>query len=310
VIYKDDKDREEFVRRLGEALKATGHKCYGWALMPNHFHLLIGTGERSLSELMMKVLTGYAAYYNRKYKRSGHLYQNRYKSILCQEESYLVELVRYIHLNPLRAKLVKDMEELEKYPWSGHSVLVGKRTVGWQSVDEILERFGDKRGIAIRRYEEYVKDGQSMGRRNDLTGGGLRRSAGGWQGVHELKRNKERWQGDERVLGDGDFVARVLSTFEEGMKRKDRLKREGWNIERLAVEVCRMMKIAKEDLMRRSRLSKISEARALFMYWGNRDLGITKKELSEYLNISGPAVTKSVQRGEQLAKKDSLKLFS
>ena len=88
---------------------------------------------------MRKVLTGYALYFNKKYRRSGYLYQGRYKSILCQEDNYLLELVRYIHLNPLRGKIVQDMEGLRMYKWSGHSVIMGKIKADWQSVGEILE---------------------------------------------------------------------------------------------------------------------------------------------------------------------------
>ena len=118
-IFLHDFDREEFLRRLEKGLKETGHKCYAWALMPNHIHLLLGTGENPLSDLMRKILTGYAVYFNRKYTRSGYLYQNRYKSILCQEEKYMLELVRYIHLNPLIGGVVKTIDELDNFWWNG-----------------------------------------------------------------------------------------------------------------------------------------------------------------------------------------------
>ena len=162
AIFQDDADRAEFIRRLSESLKETGGKCYGWALMPNHFHLLIRTGKKPLSSLMRKLLTGYALYFNRRHRRRGFLYQNRYKSVLCQEETYLLELVRYIHLNPLRAKLVKDMRGLNKYKWSGHSVLVGERKADWQTTDEILERFGSKRREAIDKYIKFVEEAKGM----------------------------------------------------------------------------------------------------------------------------------------------------
>ncbi len=97
-LFYDDKDRIELISRLKTALQATECQCYAWSIMPNHFHLLIRTGKISLSDLMRKVLTGYAIYFNRRHKRSGYVYQNRYKSILCQEDVYLLELVRYIHL--------------------------------------------------------------------------------------------------------------------------------------------------------------------------------------------------------------------
>ena len=215
AIYKDDADRTEFLKRLAAALSATKSVCYGWVLMPNHFHLIIRSGIKPLSTVMRKVLTGYAVYFNRRHKRSGYLYQNRYKSILCQEETYLLELVRYVHLNPLRGKLVHTLEELKMYKWSGHAVLMGDKEVEWQARGEILSRFGRSQKQSIVNYEAYIRDGLHMGHRDDVTGGGLRRSAGGWAGVMELKKNNEQWRSDERILGDGAFVTGVLKVSEE-----------------------------------------------------------------------------------------------
>ncbi len=106
----------------------TSTQCFAWALTPNHFHLLLKTGAMPVSTVMKRLLTGYAMHCNRRHKRQGHLFQNRYKSILCQEDTYLLELVRYIHLNPLRAKLVEDMKGLDNYPYGGHSALMGKNS--------------------------------------------------------------------------------------------------------------------------------------------------------------------------------------
>lgn len=111
-IFRDDADRDDFLRRLSLILKDTKTVCYAWALIPNHIHLLLKTGKSSLSLVMRRLLTGYAVSYNRRYKRHAHLFQNRYKSILCQEDSYFLELVRYIHLNPFRAGIVSDMSSL------------------------------------------------------------------------------------------------------------------------------------------------------------------------------------------------------
>lgn len=309
-IYRDPQDREEFIRRLAESLQKTCNKCYGWALMSNHFHLVIRTGKRPLGEMMRKLLTGYAVYFNRRHKRSGYLFQNRYKSILCQEDVYVMELVRYVHLNPLRGGLVKDIQELNRYPWSGHAVLIGNNKADWQSTGEILERFGRTKKHAIRKYMDFITDGQHMGRRDDLIGGGLRRSAGGWSGVLELKRSNERWQGDERVLGDGDFVTQVLKSSEEELIRRDRLKRDGWDLNRVAVRVCELMTIQKNELLQRSRMSKVSKARELFAYWVNQELGISGKQIADYLDVSNPAITKSIRRGEQVASENNLKLIS
>ena len=126
-IFSDDKDRTSFRERLAIMLEETQTQCYAWVLIPNHFHILLRTGPTPLSKIMRRLMTGYAVAFNKRHKRSGHLFQNRYKSVICEEDPYLLELTRYIHLNPLRARLVKDLKELDKYPWTGHSSLLGKR---------------------------------------------------------------------------------------------------------------------------------------------------------------------------------------
>src|SRR3989339_1868284 len=309
-IFHGHSDYAEFLRRLEKCMKDTGHKCYGWSLMPNHFHLLMRSGVKPLSDLMRKLLTGYAVYHNNKYARSGYLYQNRYKSILCQEDTYLLELVRYIHLNPLRAGLVKDMDGLNKFPWSGHAVILGTRRAPFQTTGEILERFGTGTVAARNKYLAFISDGMKMGKRDDLSGGGLRRSAGGWQGVHALKRAKEYWRGDERVLGDGEFVNHVLKISDEKMARKEQFKKDGWDIKRLVKRVCEVMGVRKEEIIKRGHNNTISAARALVAYWGYRELGISGTEIANYFCITRPSVSTAIKRGEYIAKQKGVYLIN
>ena len=110
-IFRDDQDKDRFVDRLATLLPETQTACYAWALMSNHAHFLLRSGSAGISTLMRRLLTGHAVYFNRKYRRHGQLFQNRYKSIICQEDIYFKELVRYIHLNPLRAMLMDDQPE-------------------------------------------------------------------------------------------------------------------------------------------------------------------------------------------------------
>ena len=126
-IFWDDKDRTFFLERLALILEETQTQCYAWALISNHFHMLLRTGSTPLSTVMRRLMTGYAVTFNIRHRRSGHLFQNRYKSVICEEDPYLLELIRYIHLNPLRAKLVEDLKTLDKYPWTGHSAILGRR---------------------------------------------------------------------------------------------------------------------------------------------------------------------------------------
>jgi len=125
-IFNDDKDRENFIERLSILLPKTKTQCYAWSFMTNHAHFLFRSGTSGIPTLMQRLLTGYAVSYNRRHKRHGQLFQNRYKSIICQEDAYLQELIRHIHLNPLRAKIVADLKGLDSDAYCGHSALMGK----------------------------------------------------------------------------------------------------------------------------------------------------------------------------------------
>ena len=211
-IFRDNKDRDDFIDRLSDLLPATQTACYAWAFIPNHAHFLLRSGAAGISNLMRRLLTGYAIYFNRRYRRHGQLFQNRYKSIICQEDIYFRELVRYIHLNPLRAKIVSDIKELNKYPYSGHSVLIGRKKHEWQDTKYVFSYFGKKVSESRKGYLSYVKKGIDQGRRPELTGGGLVRSLGGWSMIKKLRlKGQDRIKGDERILGDGEFVTALLS---------------------------------------------------------------------------------------------------
>jgi putative transposase len=141
-IFSDDNDRRDFLDRCGLIFPQTRTACYAFALLPNHVHLLLRTGVTPLATTMARLLTGYAVHLNRVHRRHGQLFQNRYKSIVCQEEVYLKELVRYIHLNPVRAGIVKDVEALASYPYAGHACLMGTTRYLWQDDGFILSLFG------------------------------------------------------------------------------------------------------------------------------------------------------------------------
>ena len=183
-IFRSDYDLNNFLNRLSVLVPQTSIDCFAWAMLDNHVHVLLRTGTVPISTFMSRLLTGYAGWFNRKYKRHGQLFQNRYKSILCQEDPYLKELVRYIHLNPLRAGLVKDLKTLDGFPWCGHGVLMGKSDQPWQNLEYVYQLFSDRKKEARKKYRKFVEDGISEGKRPELTGGGLLRSIGGWK---ELK---------------------------------------------------------------------------------------------------------------------------
>ena len=194
----------------------------------NEFNWGLTPFTTPLSTVMRRLMTGYAVTFNIRHRRSGHLFQNRYKSVVCEEDTYLLELTCYIHLNPLRANLVKDMKELDKYLWTGHSTLLGKRKnplipdvplinrgennskiLAEKTVEDVLQYFGKNLKEARRRYREFVEKGIKHGHRADLQGGGLIRSAGGDKAGLLGQKKEDREKSDQRILGSGDFACPV-----------------------------------------------------------------------------------------------------
>jgi REP element-mobilizing transposase RayT len=308
LIFRDDYDRDQFLQRLENTLTETETPCYAWALMPNHVHLLLKTGLIPIATIMRRLLTGYAVSFNRRHHRSGHLFQNRYKSILCQEGPYFRELVRYIHLNPLRAKLVPELMVLEEYPYSGHSAIVGKVRRDWQQVDYVLGFFGKKRSAARKAYRQFLKRGALQGKRPELTGGGLVRSAGGWAALSALRGETERLKGDERILGDSDFVDTVLKAAGEQLEHRYRLKAEGFNLEQVAERVAVVMGIPVERVWEKNRRPQVVTARSLLCYWANTALGMSMTDLAKRLDLTQPAVSIAARRGEKIAREEGYRL--
>ncbi len=308
-IFEDDTDRINFLDRLGKVLSETHTKCFAWALIPNHFHLLLRTGGCPLSTVMRRLLTGHAMNFNRRHRRSGQLFQNRYKSILCQEDTYLLELVRYIHLNPIRARLVTDIKALDKYSFCGHSVIMGKKKNDWQDDVYVLKLFGGKKSTARHRYKIFVQEGIQKGKRPEFTGGGLVRSSGGWSVIKSFRRANIHFKSDERVLGDSDFVERVLKIADESLERKYQLKSQGYDIDKLAERVAEIFSIKPEEIFQPGKQPVKVKARSLFCHWAVRELGFTMADLAPKLNISQPAVSMSAQRGERIASENGYTLM-
>ena len=296
-IFRDEVDCENFLSRLGRLLTEPSTACLAWALMGNHAHLLLRTGLVPISTLMRRLLTGYAQQFNRRHRRHGVLFQNRYKSILCEEDAYLIELVRYIHLNPVRAGTIKDMDALRDYPRSGHSALMGKITRDWQETDYVLGLFGDTRRAARKAYQGFVAKGLPDGTRPELVGGGLIRSAGGWLAVTALRHSGMLIMGDERILGSGDFVASVLQHAGEQYEKKTLAQRKGIGLDTLIGKVADHFRLEPARLQAPGRQRLLARARSLICALAVDRLGTSGREVSRRLNLSASAVSKLTQRG-------------
>ena len=268
-IFTDEDDRRRFVKRFSALLVSTETDCLAWALLDNHFHILLRTSHVPLSRFMRRLLTGYAVCFNLRHHRSGHLFQNRYKSIVCDEETYLLALVRYIHLNPLRAGLVSAIDELDRYPWCGHAMLMGKGNLPGQATTEILARFGKSVAASRRHYRLFVQDGMAMGRRNDLVGAGTPRRQLSQQDADDGELR------DSRVLGHGDFVEQLLRQTEPE-KLPSKLP-----LDEIIDRVRTVLDLSMTELMSRTRAAQIAHARSIICHvafaCGHRGVDIARR---------------------------------
>jgi len=298
-IVDDDHDRKDFVSRMGKIASETGTPVYAWALMTNHAHILLRSGPSGLSRYMLRFLSGYAGFYNRRHRRHGHLFQNRYKSIVCEEDRYFRELVRYIHLNPLRAKLVESLAQLDRYLWCGHSVLMGKIKTDWQDRDYVLKWFGAKEGEAKRAYRLFAKEGIEQGRRSDLVGGGLIRSQGGWSAVKAMRRRGVREKSDERILGSGEFVEQLIRQSDQSRKEHFSALQISQQASALVGQACKEQNIRVDTLKSGSRRRNVSMVRAQLAQKLVEGLGLSLAETGRHLGVSPSAVAKSLSRRDK-----------
>jgi REP element-mobilizing transposase RayT len=297
-IVDDQKDRNRFVSRMGELAAETGTAIYAWALLTNHTHILLRSGTEGLPGFMRRFLTGYSVTYNRRHNRHGHLFQNRYKSIVCDEDVYFKELVRYIHLNPLRAGLVKDPMALERYSWCGHGVLTGKLKNDWQDRKFVLNCFGSTIKAAIKSYREFVEAGIAAGKRPELVGGRLVRSLGGWSQVVSLRRHGDRELADERILGSGDFVQRILDEAEERQKHHFSASNRRLKVREIITKICEEEDVNQAELRSGSRRRAISQLRSRLARQLVDVHGIPMAMAARELGVSTSAISKII-RGDR-----------
>ncbi len=249
---------------------------------------------------MRRLLTGYAVSFN--HRHCGHLFQNRFKSILCQEDLYLKELVCYIHLNPLRARIVAGLKDLSKFPYGGHSTLMGKLKRDFQDVDYVLQLIGDKVAQARRNYREYVRQRADLGRRPELVGGGLLRSSGGWGVLKAMSKARIHLKGDERILGDSDFVKAVLSEQKEQFERRYWLKAQGYDIDRVVKTVAEVLKKEPGVIWKPGNQPLRVKARSLVCFFAVRELGMSGTSVGKLPGLGRPAVSRAVARGKKLTQ--------
>jgi len=270
-LFKGIRDREKFLEYLETAIERFSLKIYTYCLMTNHFHVLLETQLPNLSQAIQWVNVSYAGYFNRKYRRNGHLFQGRFKSILVDADEYLKQLSRYIHLNPVRANLVEHPDE---YKWSSYSTITGKtKEPAWLESAWLLSQFGTKRKQAITNYKKFVEEANTKDLKNpakDLSGG--------------------------FILGSPDFVIWIKEAFlstrsDENEIPQLRELKPRINIDQIVEAVCREFNCEIEIILQKGR--KRNVARDVAIYLVRVLSGEKGKNIGEYFgNISGAAITR------------------
>jgi putative transposase len=286
VIFRDDHDREGILDRIARLVEIDAFAVYAWALMPNHFHLLVRTRAQPLERSMRSLLSGHASAFNRRHDRVGHLFQNRYRSTLCEDEGYFVALTRYIHRNPIPS-VVPDVAALDRYPFTGHAAVLGAGVREWQDTDELLRHFGEDRVGALSSYRALMSTSADP---RDLEGGGLRRSRDAWERLHEVEKGRERFRSDERILGSGAFVDSVLREVpREAPKSPD--------LAMIIARVCAHLGVSRDAIRGEGRSRSICRAREGVSYLWTVVLGHSRRALARFLGVAESSLQAVAKRG-------------
>jgi len=242
VIFRSEEDYAEFLKHLSRVKSRKTFNVYAYCLMPNHFHFLLQAGETPIAVIMQRILTGYTRYFKKTYKHKGHVFQGRYKSIICEKESYLLELIRYIHLNPYRAKLVQRPSE---WKWSGHGEYLGSHEARVVETKEVLSHFSEDRESAIKGYMDFVRDGAWMG-------------------------NRKEYYPEEKAsyLGNNKFIEDLTAQHLEAISRKHPWmhKKELMPLEKILEELVKKTGLAAETVCGSGRARSVAGARKEFIY--------------------------------------------
>jgi hypothetical protein len=266
-------------------------------LLPGHAFLLLRSGEDGISRLMHRLLTGHARYFNRRHRRRGALFQKRFKSFVCQEETYFKVLIRYIHLKPVWEKTVKNINDLNKYPYTGHSALLGNCLRDWQDRRFVLSGFGKDRKRSRMNYMAYISAGWAHQKN-------IKSADDGWEEIQSRYKHKNHHQKrHERILGDSHFVESILSKTNGKFASNGHHETNGADFRKIEQQVVEAFGIQRDLIYVKGRRRIQVRARSLLCYLAVRDLGLSRSDLARRLEMTQPAIGYAVDRGKQIAAK-------
>jgi putative transposase len=265
-IFYDACDREFFNSLVKEGVKRYEHKIYAYCLMSNHVHFAIEVNNVSLSKIIQNLAFRYTRYFNKKLRRIGHLFQGRYKSILVQKDAYLLELIRYIHLNPVRAKIVGKPQE---YQWSSHHCYMRTEKLSWIITHEVLSFFSNNKASAVRRYKNFINEG-----------------------LNEILINfeKEQFTNINNIIGEEDFI--------EKNESKDKKNELRFPIELIIDMACNILSVTKKNLKQKTRRREVSFARHIVAFVNKQHGEISNSDLAFLFDLDPSTLSKATNKIE------------
>jgi putative transposase len=264
-IFFTEGDRSRLCLLIQQGVERFGYRVHAFCFMSNHIHLAIQVGDISISRIVQHLAFRYARYINRQQNRIGHLFQGRFKSILVDEDRYLKELVRYIHLNPVRAHLVSSPED---YMWSSHRAYMNRDEFTWLTQERLLKRFHHDPQLAVSNYEKYVMKGIGLESEIDFKVGC-----------------------QDGVLGDDGFVDEMTIKAYAAQKQNIELPD-------LITKICERYELAKEDLCSLGKQRKLSRTRAILALLVRERSNLSLEHLSRFLKRDASGLSKLANRLE------------
>jgi len=272
-VFKDKDDFLKYLEILFNYKIRYKYFLYAYVLMNNHIHLLVETQETPLSKILQGINQSYTTYFNRKYKIVGHLLQGRYKAILCDRDEYLLSLVKYIHLNPVRAKIVKFPD---KYQWSSqHSYIKKTDGINIIDTDQVLRMFSENKQRARKLYSAYMSDSQIVKKEDVYNTIG------------------------QRILGSEEFLERVMERY-DGELKKEKRERE-YTLYEIAKGVEKIYGITLKQIRERSKSETITLGRRLLSLVA-KEYGYRGKETGLYVRKDPAVITRDLKEKGQLEK--------
>jgi len=267
-IFLDDRDRNHLLDLLKKYKRRYNFVLYAYGLMDNHIHLLMETKEVPLSKIMQGILQSHTQWYNKRNKTVGHLFQGRYKAILCDKRYYLLVLVRYIHLNPIRAGIKRLMNS----KWTSHKIYLSGESNDLVNTSLVLSQFSKRKRVAVKLYREYIREG--MGEYND-------------EDFYKLR--------GRRVLGDEDFYEEVMSIVNEERDNEDRIIRDR-GLEEISKKVEELTGVSIEQLRGGNRSRNVVKARSVFIHLSKQYTNSKCRDIAYFLGREPTSLSYIEQR--------------